>query len=152
MENAFDGASTIYLVSQAHMPLRNLSDAVLKPLSVTGLQFTILSVVASREGLSSAELSRRFYVSPQSMGQLLTLLEERGLLARKEDANNRRILRIHPTAAGRKIVETGTREVARLEAAAFASLSPKQLQTLRTLLRAVVDDLRAKPMPGPTRR
>ena len=138
----FDGPSTIYLVSQVHHPLRNLSDAQLKPLAVTSIQFTVLSVVAHRDGLSSAELSRRFYVTPQSMGQLLTTLEERGLLERKEDSGNRRILRITLTPAGRDVVEQGARLIARLEEAAFSSLGPKEIKTLRALLRTVVDDLR----------
>ncbi|VCU70362.1 Transcriptional regulator HosA [Pigmentiphaga humi] len=142
----FDGPSTTYLVSQVHHPLRNISDALLKPYGVTGIQFTVLSVVAHRNGLSSADLSRRFYVTPQSMGQLLSTLEERGLLERKEDANNRRILRIGLTAAGCKVVEAGTRDMARLEEEAFSSLSAKELKTLRGLLRTLVDDLRQRRM------
>ncbi|WP_158213225.1 MarR family winged helix-turn-helix transcriptional regulator [Pigmentiphaga sp. NML080357] len=140
----FNGPSTTYLVSQVHHPLRNFSDAILKPYGVTGIQFTVLSVVAHREGLSSADLSRRFYVTPQSMGQLLATLEERGLLERKEDSNNRRILRITLTSAGREVVEAGTRDMAKLEEDAFSSLSPKEIKTLRSLLRTVVDDLRSR--------
>jgi len=140
----FSGPSTTYLVSQVHHPLRNFSDALLKPYGVTGIQFTVLSVVAHREKLSSADLSRRFYVTPQSMGQLLSTLEERGLLERKEDANNRRILRITLTPAGREVVEAGTRELNRFEQEAFSSLSPKELKTFRGLLRTVIDDLRSR--------
>ena len=135
----FSGPSTTYLVSQVHHPLRNFSDALLKPYGVTGIQFTVLSVVAHREKLSSADLSRRFYVTPQSIGQLLSTLEER-----KEDANNRRILRITLTPAGHEVVEAGTRELNRFEQEAFSSLSPKELKTLRGLLRTVIDDLRSR--------
>ncbi|MDX3905228.1 MAG: MarR family transcriptional regulator [Pigmentiphaga sp.] len=140
----FNGPSTTYLISQVHHPLRNFSDAILKPYGVTGIQFTVLSVVAHREGLSSADLSRRFYVTPQSMGQLLATLEERGLLERKEDANNRRILRITLTAAGRDVVESGSHEMAMLEQDALRSLSAKEIKTLRGLLRTVIDDLRSR--------
>lgn len=140
----FSGPSTTYLVSQVHHPLRNFSDTLLKPYGVTGIQFTVLSVVAHREGLSSADLSRRFYVTPQSMGQLLTTLEGRGLLERTEDANNRRILRITLTAAGRDVVESGTRDMAKLEEDAFSSLNDQEIRTLRSLLRTVVDDLRQR--------
>lgn len=140
----FGGPSTTYLISQVHHPLRNFSDALLRRYGVTGLQFTVLSVVAHREGLSSADLSRRFYVTPQSMGQLLTTLEERGLLERREDSNNRRILRITLTPAGREVVEAGTRDMAKLEEDAFRSLSPKELKTLRSLLRTVISDLRSR--------
>lgn len=78
------------------------------------------------------------------MGQLLSTLEERGLLERKEDANNRRILRITLTPAGREVVEAGTRELNRFEQEAFSSLSPKELKTFRGLLRTVIDDLRSR--------
>jgi len=139
-----DGRSTTYLLSQVNQPLRNLSDNLLKPYGVTGIQFTVLSAVARREGLSSADLSRRFYVTPQSMGQLLSTLEERGLLKRQEDVNNRRILRITLTPAGRALVEQGSQDMVKLEEDVFTSLNARQIKTLRTLLQTVMEDLRSR--------
>ncbi len=136
------GPSTTYLVSQVHHALRTLTEAALKPYAVTGIQFTVLSVLEHRDGLSSADLSRRFYVTPQSMGQLLSTLEDRGFLERKEDASNRRILRVSLTAAGRNLVTAGSNEITQLENMAFASLSHNELQSFRAILQPLVQRLR----------
>lgn len=138
------GASTTYLVSQLHFALRYRTEAALKKYAVTGLQYTVLSVLGLRDGLSSADLSRRFYVTPQSMGQLLGSLEERGFLVRNEDASNRRILRVSLTDAGRQLVEAGAKDIAQVEAIAFAELGDADLQQLRSSLHALVATLRSR--------
>ena len=144
------GASTTYLVSQVHFALRNRTEAALKKYAVTGIQYTVLSVLAHRDGLSSADLSRRFYVTPQSMGQLLSSLEERGLLARNEDMTNRRILRVSLTAAGRELVDAGSKDLAEVETLAFAALDGNELQHLRSSLHTLVGALRGlAPQPEP---
>jgi DNA-binding MarR family transcriptional regulator len=145
------GASTTYLISQVHFALRSRTEAALKKYAVTGIQYTVLSVLAHRDGLSSADLSRRFYVTPQSMGQLLSSLEERGLLARNEDMSNRRILRVSLTDAGRELVEAGAKDIAEVESLAFAILDGNDLQRLRSNLHALVGSLRGitpQPVPG----
>jgi DNA-binding MarR family transcriptional regulator len=137
--------STIYLVSQVHYALRTRAEVVLKPYAVTGLQFTVLSVVARHNGLSSADLSRRFYVTPQAMGQLLAGLEHRALLKRVEDAKNRRVLRISLTPAGRKLVKAGAAEIRKLEAKTLASLGEGPLQEFRSMLHTLMWTLREEP-------
>ncbi|GGX07068.1 hypothetical protein GCM10007242_10530 [Pigmentiphaga litoralis] len=136
------GASTTYLVSQVHFALRNRTEAALKKYAVTGIQYTVLSVLGHRDGLSSADLSRRFYVTPQSMGQLLSTLEERGLLVRREDAANRRILRVSLTPEGRKLVDAGAKDIEAVETDAFSCLDPRDLKTMRANLRTLVGELR----------
>lgn len=136
------GATTTYLVSQVHFALRHRTEAALKKYAVTGIQYTVLSVLANRDGLSSADLSRRFYVTPQSMGQLLGGLEERGLLARKENSNNRRILQVSLTQAGRDLVKAGAKDIAEVETEAFSGLAAPELKHLRTMLSSLVGTLR----------
>ncbi|GIX15218.1 MAG: hypothetical protein KatS3mg118_3177 [Paracoccaceae bacterium] len=60
---------TIFLLHQAAQSVRSRLEARLRPLGVTGIQYTILAMVAARPGLSSAELSRRFFVTPQTMNE-----------------------------------------------------------------------------------
>lgn len=137
-------SSTTYLFEQIHYALRIRTEAALRKYSTTAIQYTVLSVLANRDGLSSADLSRRFYVTPQSMGQLLSLLEERGLLERNEDVVNRRILRVSLTPAGRALVDACAIEMQQLEAKAFGSLAPPQLDALRIDLHKLVQSLRAQ--------
>lgn len=135
-------ARATYLIAQAWYALRDRVDAALKQHGVTGIQYTVLSVLAGRDNLSPAQLSRRFYVTQQAMGQMLTNLQEAGLLTRTEDPSNRRILRVALTDAGRKLVRQCDAEMKAIEEEAFAGLSASELDALRTTLQSVAQNMR----------
>src|SRR5436190_1247194 len=86
------GAGTLYLLhALTHASRASLDDA-LRHLELSSLQYTVLSVLAQNEDLSSSRLSRRFYVTPQTMGEIILLLERKGLIERREDPANKKSL------------------------------------------------------------
>jgi DNA-binding MarR family transcriptional regulator len=130
-------ARTAYLLTQAHFAMRLRVDDALKNFDITGLQYTVLSMVALHPGLSSAELSRRFFRTQQSMGQLLSGLVERGWLTRDEHPENRRILRVTLTDPGRRLVSDGGDALDAVEDAAFSAFSAADIKVFRTILESV---------------
>lgn len=133
---------TLYLLSQAaHGLLQRLGQTLFEQ-KITAKQYTVLSIVKDRQPVSSSELSRRFFVTPQSMNEVVAGLEKAGLLSRTEDPNNRRVLGIRLTKAGRDVIARCDTIVDRLESEAFAALPKAQLRELRTALRTVLDDAR----------
>ena len=74
------GQRLTYLVKQLQMAERARMEEVLRPLGVTLQQYTALSLLERREGLSSAQLARRHYVTPQAMHQLVASMERDGLI------------------------------------------------------------------------
>ena len=133
---------TIYLLTQASKGLKKRMEQALSELAVTTMQYTVLSIVRDRQPLSSSELSRRFFVTPQTMNEVVAGLEKMGLLSRSEDPANRRILSVRLTDAGQKLVVKCEGMVDRLEAEAFGVMSKTELKNLRNSLRAVLDDVR----------
>src|SRR6185503_20860440 len=93
-----------YLVKWVERGLRMRLDTILGELGVSTPEYTLLSVLARREGLSSAQLARRSLVSAQAMNQLVIALEKRRLIVRKADPDHGRIQRASLTPAGRKLV------------------------------------------------
>ena len=75
------GPSLLYAVKQVELAVRAHLDELLRPSGITALQYTALTVLARRAGLTSAELARNAFVTPQSMGDLVTALERRQLVA-----------------------------------------------------------------------
>lgn len=110
---------------------------------ITAKQYTVLSIVKDRQPVSSSELSRRFFVTPQSMNEVVAGLEKAGFLSRTEDPKNRRVLGIRLTKAGRDLVLKCDALVDRFEAEAFACISKTQLRELRSALRTILDDVRS---------
>ncbi len=125
---------SLWLLMHASHSMRMRIESALKPSGLTGLQMTVLNMLKNRGGASSAELSRRFFKTPQAMGQLLSPLLDRGLIQRAEDPDNRRVLRLTLTEAGRKAYASGDVAMRRVEREVFAGFSDEALSTLRAAL------------------
>ncbi|MDR7094593.1 MarR family winged helix-turn-helix transcriptional regulator [Hydrogenophaga laconesensis] len=123
-----------WLLVHASHAVRMKIESALKPCGLTGLQMSVLNMIKNRGGSSSAELSRRFFKTPQAMGQLLNPLLEQGLIQRAEDPDNRRVLRLTLTDAGRKAYATGDAAMRRLERDVFSRFDDETLDTLRASL------------------
>lgn len=132
----------MYLLNQANQAVRTQIEQDLRPLGLTGIQYTVLSIVGAREGISSAELSRRFFVTPQTMNEIVSALEKRGLLAREQSTRSKRILTATLTEAGRAILVKADLVADRIEADAFRHLSDHDFQELRRVLAGLLVALR----------
>ena len=114
----------------------------MRHLDLSSLQYTILSVLAHNQDLSSSRLSRRFYVTPQAMGEVILLLERKGLIERREDPSNRKALLLSLTKLGRTVYAEGEAIAENLERTIFADLSSSDLVTLRSVLSSALAQLR----------
>ncbi|HEX3780037.1 MAG TPA: MarR family transcriptional regulator [Pseudonocardiaceae bacterium] len=126
---------TLYLVKRLELVIRALMDDALRPLGVTTLQYTALTVLESRGPLSSAQLARRAFLRPQTMHEMVLNLENRGLIARRPQADNKRILLADLTEVGRALLAECDPLVLEVEAALLADLDADQRATFREGLR-----------------
>ena len=129
--------SLIYLFARIFYAVRMRTEEALKPHSLTPMQFTILATLGRWPDISSAELSRRFNVTPQTMGEMVANLERRSLVSRGQDQSNRRALRLSLTDAGRRLVSACDDEMNRVEAEMVKGLSPAQRAELKAALAAL---------------
>lgn len=125
---------TMYLLNQSNQAVRSRLEHEMRAMGLTGIQYTVLSIVGSRDGISSAELSRRFFVTPQTMNEIVGGLERRGLLSREESAHSRRILTARLTNEGAELLARADTVADTIEAEAFSGLSDEDFAQLRRLL------------------
>ncbi|MDF2119891.1 MarR family transcriptional regulator [Roseiarcaceae bacterium H3SJ34-1] len=143
--------STIYLLNQTGQALRSRLESQFRGLNMTGIQFTILGLLDRYSGLSSAELARRFFVTPQTMNQIIAGMLKRGLIERSTSEDNRRILHMTLSPAGRETLKQGTAIAEQVEAEAMKWMAPEAHVQLRQQLSALLRQLRTNgPTPGPT--
>jgi len=57
------------------------------------------------EGISQQELARKLLVGRSNMSMLLPQMENRGLIERRGDKHDKRVLRLYLTDAGRRVTE-----------------------------------------------
>ena len=60
-----------------------------------------LALLARNEGMKQADLARNAHVRPSSVSEVLERLEKSGLIERRRDQKDRRVLRVYLTDKGR---------------------------------------------------
>ncbi|WP_104045101.1 MarR family winged helix-turn-helix transcriptional regulator [Arthrobacter sp. ZGTC412] len=131
----------IYMLKQLDMGLRPSMEQSAGVADLTAAQFTALSVLAVRQGLSSSELARRSFVRAQSMAETVTPLIKRGLVTRQRDTEDRRSFVLFITDEGRKMLQLAQQDVAGVEEQLLNGLAPGQRDDLASLLRVCRSNL-----------
>ena len=114
-----------YVVARLERAVRKEIGRLVGPRGLSVAQYTTLSILRSRSGLSNAQLARRLWVTPQSMNEVISALERAGLIARVPDAGNRRILRTALTEHGRETLEACDAEILAMEDQMLLGVSPE---------------------------
>lgn len=129
---------TIYLLSRAHYAIRRKIDARLAAHGVTAVTYTVMSMVRGKKPLSSAEIARRYCVTPQAMNEIVLSLERNGWVSKEPNPENRRVRFVSLTAKGRELLERCDAIVDRIEAEVFADLDRAGVDLLRNALHSVM--------------
>lgn len=131
----WEGAPRLsYLLKQVERAGRGALDKVSRHHGITAAQYTALSVLARHPGMSSAQLGRRSFASPQSANELVVALERRRLVSREARTSNRRVLGISLTPAGSAVLAACDAEVAAVEDRMLRLLDPAERRAMRDLL------------------
>ncbi|MCW8378703.1 MarR family winged helix-turn-helix transcriptional regulator [Streptomyces justiciae] len=141
-ESGHSQARVTYLVKQVERGVRTALDRAVREFGLTTPQYAALSVLARRGGLSSAQLARRAFVTPQAMNQIVGQLEAEGLIAREPDPANWRILRASLTREGERRLAACDAVVDDIENRMLHALDPEAVEQLREALLICADELR----------
>jgi DNA-binding MarR family transcriptional regulator len=140
-----------YLIKWVERGLRLRLDHALSECGVTTPEYTALSVLREREGLSSAQLARRVFVTPQAMNQIVIELERRGLIRRKISETHGRTLNTSLTAVGAALLVRCDRATLVIEERLLEGLSKSDAAALRRTLSLCADALIDRPATGDRR-
>jgi DNA-binding MarR family transcriptional regulator len=135
----------IYVVKQLELAVRARLERICRQNGVSTTQYTALSVLRIRPGMSSAQLAVRSFIKPQSAHQTVTELENMGYIERIPDQFNRRILRINLTVKGRVLLESCDGAVDQLEEQMFNGFHGTEPLKLQQLLNRCVRNLTPSP-------
>jgi DNA-binding MarR family transcriptional regulator len=124
----------MYVMKQVELASRARLDELFRPIGMTALQYTALTVLERHPDMSSAQLARNSFVTTQSMADMVTALEERGLIERHRDVADRRRLVLALTGDGRALLRRYREKVAVLERQMLAGLTDEQVSELRRSL------------------
>src|SRR5438270_12845677 len=85
------------------LAMTKLYKPLLDELGLTYPQYLVMLVLWEGDGLMVSELGQRLYLDSGTLTPLLKRLEASGLVSRMRDVDDERRVRVHLTAAGRKL-------------------------------------------------
>ena len=133
----------IYLIKRAEIEITSRMGKALDVYGITPIQFTLLYFIDTAKGdLSSAQLSRRFSMTPQSMNELVQVLQRKKLLKKSVDLAHRRILRISLTAKGKQLLADCNTALDIMEETLLKELTAAETNTLRSLIGKILETAR----------
>ena len=124
----------LYLMKQVELAVRAELDDLTRPVGLTALQYTALTVLERHPDLTAAHLARHSFVTSQSMADMVTALLDRGLIERHRDPADRRRLVIALTPAGEQLLAELRPRVAALEKRMLSPLSSGEAESLRAAI------------------
>jgi DNA-binding MarR family transcriptional regulator len=134
----------LYLIKQIELAVRARLDDLVRPVGLTALQYTALTVLERNKDLAAAQLARRSFVTAQAMADMVTALESRGLIERHRDTADRRRLVIALTTLGQDLVDQYRDQVRAIEADMLVGLSEEEITDLRHSLAACRGNLASR--------
>lgn len=123
-----------YLIGRTDRLIRTQLETALEGTGLSLTEFTALSVLATRPGLSNARLARRSLVTPQAMHKVIRSLETAGLVARAPLPEGGRQLATTITSAGSRLVAEVLPRIAAAEDRTLQALDAAERRELVRLL------------------
>lgn len=124
-----------YLIKEVQQAIRKKMDKDLADLGLTTPQYSVLSELEEFPGLSSADLARKSFVTPQTMNLIVQKLEERHLVRRYESQTHGKIINTEITAEGVALLARAHELVKEVQAQIFGSLSAGEAAALASTLK-----------------
>lgn len=120
---------------------RNLAAAALGAIHMHVGQENLVYRLAAEEGVSQTQLAGALCLDASTVTKMLLRLERDGVVQRRSDAEDARILRVYLTPRGKTLVQPVLDVWSQMEARLVQGLSEAEMLLLRRLLRQILTNL-----------
>lgn len=124
-----------YLLNRAGARLAASFSEEIRPLGATLQVWRVLAALRERDGRRMGDLSETTSIEVSTLTRLVDGMESKGLVARRRDAGDARAVRLHATAAGRRLTRRILPIAERYETVALAGFDAGETETLKRALR-----------------
>lgn len=118
-----------------------------KETGITGPQLWAIKIIGDLAPVKTSDLARRMYIHPTTVVGIIDRLESRGLVKRVRSKNDRRVVEIELTAAGKALVAKAPQVAQGLLVSGLEVLPIKRLQDIASALDELVQILGAQELP-----
>lgn len=114
---------------------------------LTGPQLWTIKTIAESGPIKVSDLARKIYLHPATMVGILDRLEAHGIVVRTRSQEDRRVVQVDLTDAGRKLVANSPRVAQGMIVSGLEPLSKSRLEGIASGLAQLVEILGAQGLP-----
>jgi len=128
------------LIGRARSTLLTNLDAELEQYGLTGVQYGVLKHLADGTALTAVDLSRILHYDTGSMTRMLDRLEEKTLLRRERGKEDRRVVYLRMTSAGRALLPKLRVAATRVLNRGLAGFASDEIDALKSYLNRMIEN------------
>ena len=104
-------------------------------------QVMLLMQIYKQDGITQMELADHLSLNGATVSEMLQRMEDMALIVRQRDANDRRLVHVSLTDAGREKMQCVQHQLQNLEQAVFEGVQADQRRMLRPLLQQLLRNM-----------
>jgi DNA-binding MarR family transcriptional regulator len=129
------------LLTQLTQAYRGLLDALMDRIGLHRAQVNVLCRLFAQDGMTQSEIAEQLSVQGATITNMLQRMEEAGLVTRRRDPDDNRLVRVYLTEMGRKQERAITEQAMRVEQAVFEGLNASERALLRRMMRRMLSNI-----------
>ena len=132
-----------YLLNRAGTRIAVAFSEEVRPLGATLQMWRVLAALREGDGRRMGDLSETTSIEVSTLTRLVDTMEKKGLVARRRDADDARVVALHVTPAGRRLTQRITPIAERYERVALAGFTAAEADILKAALRRLYSNMEA---------
>ncbi len=130
-----------YLLNRAGARIATAFNEEMRPLGATLQIWRVLAALRERDGRRMGDLSDTTSIEVSTLTRLVDNMEDKGLVSRRRDEGDARVILLHVTPAGRRLTQRILPIAERYEAVALAGFTDGEAEVLKAALRRLYDNM-----------
>ena len=129
------------VLAQFAQAYRGLVDALMDQITLHRSQAMVLCKLYNQDGVTQSEIAQQMSVQGATVTDMLQRMEETGLVSRRRDLDDNRLVRVYLTDAGREKERFIMEQFLKLESVVFAGFDDNERILLRQFLTRALDNM-----------
>ena len=130
-----------YLLNRAGARIATSFGEEVRPLGASLQMWRVLAALRARDGRRMGDLAATTSIELSTLTRLVDGMERKGLVARRRDGRDARVVTVHATAPGKRMTQKILPIADRYETVALEGFSEAEATLLKTALRRLFDNM-----------
>ena len=127
----------VFIMAKSYQKLQGEFKKLLEPYGLTTLQFLTLALLSTEQDVSAADICDRLLIDKSTLSGVLERLDEKGLVVKRPDKNDRRALSISMSQSGSHVADQLSQIPETINEIAMKSMALEERLLLKRLLKDI---------------